>query len=156
MMAQTFRSRTLAGGTLVLTDKLSPIPKLKICLLRTIHWLPCTCIGITRLGAQALSPLPCAARAPYCQVVTRRMYAQWSRCVAATLAPFEKSQFDTDLYHRQLIELKADMRVAIADLEAHERDIADVVKEGSRLAMDELEDGLKDAVRQIEEMKRKR
>jgi hypothetical protein len=156
MMAQTFRSRNLAGGMLVLADKLSPIPKLKICLLRTIHWLPCTCIGVTRPRTQAFAALPCPGGTRHCQVVTRRMCPQWSRCVAATGAPFEGSQFDANLYRRQLTELKADLRVAVAELQAHERAIVDLVKKGSRLAMEELEDGLKDAVRQIEQMKRNR
>lgn len=146
-MPRTFRSKNLTGGMLV-ADKLWPIiPKLKICLLRTVHWLPCTCIGATR---------PCAARSVYCEVMTKRVCAQWSRCAGPSVARFGQWQFDAELYRRQLAELKADLRVALDELQAHERDIADLVKEGSRLAMDELEDGLKDAVRQIENMKRQR
>jgi hypothetical protein len=65
-------------------------------------------------------------------------------------------QFDPAIYVRQLAELKLDLREALAETEAHEKEIAGVVREASHLALNELEKGLKDLLRQVEEKKHSR
>lgn len=82
-------------------------------------------------------------------------------CLAGTpycigVAPFAAREFDPELYRRQVAELKADLSGALAELQAHEKDIAGLVKEGSRLAITELEEALNDALRELEQRKRRR
>jgi len=86
-----------------------------------------------------------AATKPICLLRTFR----WLFCTGIGVA----RQFDREIYVRQLAELKVDLRAALAELEAHEQEIGELVKESSRLAMDELEEGLKEILRQIEQMK---
>jgi hypothetical protein len=60
------------------------------------------------------------------------------------------------LYSRQLAELKADLRGALASLETHEQQIASLVKESSQLALDELEQGLKELLSTVEKVKQEK
>lgn len=69
--------------------------------------------------------------------------------------PCEGGRFDPQSYGRRLAELKSDLREALNDVQAHEKEIAGPAKEGARLALEQLEDGLKDMLQQVEE-KRKR
>ena len=86
-----------------------------------------------------------AATKPICLLRTFR----WLFCTGIGVA----RQFDRKIYIRQLAELQVDLRAALAELETHEKEVAELVKESSRLAMDELEEGLKEVLRQIERMK---
>lgn len=61
---------------------------------------------------------------------------------------------DPESYVGQLNALKSDLREALDEVERHQASIAGVVKQGSRLARDQLEDGLEDALRQVRKMKR--
>jgi hypothetical protein len=100
------------------------------------------------LGGSILSPDERAAmKLKNCLLRTLR----WLLCTDMDI----EQQFDTAIYRRQLAELKADLCGALTELEAHEKQISKVVKESSRLAMYELENGLKEILQQVERMKQK-
>ena len=123
-MPRAFRIKRLTGSVLP-AEKLAAItPRLKVCLLRTLHCLPWT----RQIGTFTY--------AGHCRVM--------------------RMQSDPAIYVRQLAELKTDLRDALAEVEAYEKQIASTVKEASRLALDQLEEGLKDLLRQVEMKKQSR
>lgn len=81
-------------------------------------------------------------------------------CLPWTAAPVTLGcvggRFDSGGYRRRLAELKADLREALATVELHEKAVAGPVVQAARLALDELEDGLKDVLRQVEQERRHR
>ena len=68
----------------------------------------------------------------------------------------QSAGFDQRSYSRRLTELKADLYEALTEVQAHEKQIAGPAKEAARLALEQLEDGLKDMLKQVEQEKRKR
>jgi hypothetical protein len=70
--------------------------------------------------------------------------------------PGAEWQIDPQSYGKRLAELRSDLRKALTDVQAHERDVAGPVKEGARLALEELEAGLRDMLQQIEQKRPKR
>lgn len=152
-MPRAFRIKNLAGSVLP-AEKLAAItPKLKLCLLKTLHCLPWTpCHWLTYIGTTPR----CRAQSIHCEVFTQPGCRAWSACAGRSVDPLARRQFDPAIYVRQLAELKSDLRDALAEIEAHEKAIAGVVKEGSRLALNELEEGLKDLLRQVEKKKQSR
>lgn len=58
-------------------------------------------------------------------------------------------------YATQLAELKADLRAALADVEAQEQVLGDVLKPGSLEEADQLESELKGALKDVDAMKTK-
>jgi hypothetical protein len=56
-------------------------------------------------------------------------------------------------YVRQVAELKADLRAALAEVEAHEKTLGDVAKPSSLEEANQLESGLKEALKDVEAMK---
>jgi hypothetical protein len=84
-----------------------------------------------------------------------------SQCLLRTFrwllsTPDIKRSVSITLYARQVAELKEDLRGALAELETHEQQIAILVKESSPLALEELEQGLKEILRTVEEMKQEK
>jgi hypothetical protein len=59
-------------------------------------------------------------------------------------------------YRAVLAELRSDLRKALDDLRAHEKEVARPVELARALALDELEEGLTDILRQVQRAKRKR
>lgn len=70
--------------------------------------------------------------------------------------PCEGWRFDPQSYGRRLAELKSDLREALTEVQAHEKEIAGPAKQGARLALEELEVGLKDMLQQVEQKTRNR
>ena len=68
----------------------------------------------------------------------------------------ERARFDQEGYGRRLAELKSDLRAALTEVQAHEKAIAGPAREAARLALEQLEVGLKDMLQQVEQEKRKR
>ncbi len=143
-MPRAFRVKRL-GGSVLPAEKLAAVAsKLKICLLRTVYclpWTPChwrTCIT-----------LQCPVQSVHCAVLTQPGCPAWSACAGRSVDPLGRWRFDPAIYVRQLAELRSDLRTALAEVEAHEKDISGVAKEGSRLALDELEEGLKGLLQQV-------
>src|SRR5262249_54854918 len=134
-MPRSFRATNLVG-VLALEKYAAVTPKLRICLLRTFHCLPWTpCAATTCVWGPASLPL----------------------CRGPSAAGAEGGgRFDPALYSKQVALLKSDLRAALAEVEAHEADIAAPVQQGAALALDELEIGLKDILAQVEEAKRQR
>ena len=97
-------------------------------------------------GAETLKLQVCLLRTYHC--------LPWTG-IQVTLAS-EGGSFDLHSYGRRLAELKSDLREALTEVEAHEKEIAGPAEEGARLALDQLEDGLKDMLQQVEQVKRKR
>jgi hypothetical protein len=77
----------------------------------------------------------------------------WTGPVASPRAPW---RFDPQSYRRRLAELKSDLREALIEVQAHEQDIAGPVKEGAKLALQELEIGLKEMLQKIQQETSKR
>jgi len=75
--------------------------------------------------------------------------------VAVTVA-CKGGRFDAMGYGLRLAELKSDLREALSDVQAHEREIAAPLVQARRLAREELEVGLKDLLQEIEQEKRTR
>lgn len=80
----------------------------------------------------------------------------WMCNGATPLDRFAEPRVELQVYRGQLAALKADLRAALADLQAHEKLIRGLAKEESRLALAELESGLQDALRQVAQMKRQK
>ena len=68
----------------------------------------------------------------------------------------ERARFDQQSYGRRLAELKSDLREALTEVQAHEEEIAGPAKEAARLALEQLEDGLKDMLQQVEQKKKRK
>ena len=58
-------------------------------------------------------------------------------------------------YVQQVAELKADLRAALAEVEAHEKTLGDVAKPNSLEEATQLESSLKEALKDVEAMKTK-
>jgi len=130
-MPRTFRSKTLAAKVLAGGIR---APEGRVCLLRTQFCLPWTAVAIS-LGCHGGRP-------------------DWTP-VATTLG-CHGGRFDSKEYGRRLAELKSDLREALTEVQLHEREIAGPVAQAARLALDELEGGLKEILHQVEQEKRKR
>ena len=146
-MPRKFRSRNLAGSILTAERLAALLPKLQICLLRTCHWLPRTCV---------VGSLPCLPHTQVCEVLTLRGCGGWSVCGGSLFRAIDGRNFDLELYDRQLAALRADLRDALAEVQVHEKAIAGAVREASALALDQMEAGLKDALRQVAEIRQQR
>lgn len=108
------------------------------------------------LAGGALAAAKRAAKTPQLQTcLLRTLY-----CLPWTETPVtlfcEGGRFDPQSYGRRLAELKSDLREALTEVQAHEKEIAGPAKEGARLALEQLEVGLKDMLQQVEQKTRKR
>jgi hypothetical protein len=112
------------------------IAAMKVCLVRTVYCLPLTYAQAT-LG---------------CQHITRWGCRQRTACPAISI----DWQFDPQIYKDQLTELRNDLRTALAELQKHEKETAEDLKNASRLYLEELETGLKDALDEIKKVMRER
>jgi hypothetical protein len=78
----------------------------------------------------------------------------WTAVAASHLC--QGGRLDSSDYGRRLAELKSDLREALTEVQVHEKEIAGPVVQAARLALDELEGGLKEILQQVEQAKRKR
>jgi hypothetical protein len=139
-MPRAFTSKELAGSVLQ-AEKLAELAQnLRICLRGTQYCLPWTCAATQ----------PCPAGSLHCRMLTR------PGCEGASAGPLDTYAFEADIYMDQLVEMKADLRAALAELEAHEKEIAAPVREAAQLTLRELDSGLRDLLRQVEARKRRR
>jgi hypothetical protein len=132
-MPRAFSSKQLVGNVLRAKKLADLALDFKICLRGSQHCLPWTCAAPT---------VPCPAGTLDRRWRTGRPPGTW--------------RFDAEGYVRQLDELREDLRAALAELQAHERAIAAPLRTATRLSLDELEAGLKDLLRQVQNRKRDR
>lgn len=101
---------------------------------------------VRAVGTRAPESQLCLLRTNFC--------LPWTAVAASGLC--QGGRFDSRGYGRWLAELKSDLREALTEVQVHEKEIAGPVVQASRLSLEELEGGLKEILRQVEQEKRKR